>query len=184
MSSQQKYEQNQQHILAFIREYLEERQRQAETAYRLNLPDNYDSIWSHPENSHLYYWLDQINRASCGLVEATPGSEEWEEVHDAIQKILEMLFYQPGLGAAYEPPDSFWGETPLGRMVRDAQLWVAEDELITQGQAAEICNKSIQSINNWIREGKLAVYSDGGLSHRPGGRLVSKNQVTSLCAGN
>ena len=179
--SNQQYEQNKQAILAFMQEFLEERQLQLARDYRLDLPGNYEDRWGNLENVPLYHRLDQINQAACGLIDAAPGSEKWEEVHAATQKVLELLFFQPGLDASYEVPDTFWNDTSFGRMVRDAHIWCEGDKLITQAQAAELCGKSIQSISNWIAAGKLTVYSDDGSSHKPGGRLVSENQVINLC---
>jgi hypothetical protein len=126
--------------------------------------------------------LDEIARASLGMISDDEGGFNRGTVYEGIQGLMEQLFAPPGLGSQYRIPDEFWNETPLGRMVQRAFVWCQSDELITQKEAVEISGRSAQQINNYIREGKLRGYQvdEDSKAGRPGGVMVSRQEVGML----
>lgn len=67
-----------------------------------------------------------------------------------------------------------------GRLAR-ALASATPDDLITQTEAAEIANITIQAINNAIRDGRLRAYSGpDAVAHRAGDRRVSEAAVRGL----
>ena len=184
MTNNTQYEENKKEIVSFVRDYLERRKWQIENNFMIMLPfEAITSAYDNVEQTAFYQQLDEINRAATGLMDN--DAEGWNRsvTYEGIQDLCEQLFCPPGLGSAYEIPNSFWNDTVFGRMVRDAYLWCAEDELVTATEAARLCGKTVQAINNFMAAGRLTVYSDEGQRHRPGGRLVSKNEVERLCNG-
>lgn len=124
--------------------------------------------------------LAEIARAAAGEIDN--DSEGWNRgaVYEGIQDLCERLFAPPGLGAAYQIPGLFW-DTPLGGIVIKALVWASHDELITQTEAADMLGIKIQSVNNYIREGKLNAYRNPDANntkpHTPGGILLRKSEV-------
>lgn len=135
-----------------------------------------DKWYKNPLSSPIGRRLSEIAAAATGEMADIP--ENRDEIYGAIQNLLEQLFAPTG--EAYTIPGEFWS-SDLGQMVQPAWFWCRGDQLITQAQAAETCGMSIQSINNYIRAGRLNVYSQTGDAHRPGGRLLSKHEVETLC---
>jgi hypothetical protein len=126
--------------------------------------------------------LDEIARASLGMIKDDEEGFNRGTVYEGIQDLMEQLFAPPGLGSFYDIPTEFWNTTPLGRMTRDAFFWCRGDELITQSAAAEMLGLSVQQISNRIRAGKLTGYQvdEDSKPRRPGGVMVSRQAVEAL----
>jgi len=79
-------------------------------------------------------------------------------VYEGIQGLVERLFAIPG-EASYNIPREFW-ESEFGSMVMMAYVWSQGDELLTISQAAEMSGRSVASISNMAKRGRLRQYPD------------------------
>lgn len=160
----------------FVREYFAARKRQIENNFLTNLLTEVQRlVVAKPLETALGVQVVEIARAAAGELandEVTRGL-----VAEAIQGLLEDLFAPPGLAYAYIIPSSFWNETPFGRMVRDAHLWVREDELITQMAAAEMAGVGRKTVGERIAKGLLSVYIDEKEKHPQKNRRVSRLEI-------
>ncbi|MDX9956553.1 MAG: hypothetical protein RBT75_20820, partial [Anaerolineae bacterium] len=69
--------------------------------------------------------------------------------------------------------------TPAGNRWRHTE--VPPDDLITQAECAKLFEKTIQAVNNALRDGRLTGYTKPeGVAHRPGDRLVSLGAARRL----
>lgn len=176
---------------AFIRQFYSEQQRRLESGFAVSLPHPFagtaaeleaKTVEGQPQPQVVLIFesafagqIAEIARAAAGEL---PDDEATRVVMEGIQDLVEQLFAPPGLTYHYKEPPEFWNETSFGRMVRDARLWVQQDRLITQREAAEILGVSLQAVNNAIRAGRLVGYTDSAaVNPRQGGVLVSRREV-------
>jgi hypothetical protein len=138
-----------------------------------------------PENQ----WLAGIDNAAYRLASAVrkyrvAGRPAGDYTSGSFGGMGSMLGYvQTSLAAAvaeyhHRVTNVYAGER--GRLTR-ALHSATPDDLISQAQAAEIANITIQAVNNAIRDGRLRAYSaPDAVAHRPGDRQVSEAAVREL----
>jgi hypothetical protein len=140
--------------------------------------------FQNPLQSPIGQQLDEIARAACGLMTDDEEGINRGTVYEGIQDLMEQLFAPPGLGAAYTIPSEFW-QTDLGAMVSKAWLWVRQDRLITQSEAAKIAGVSVAAIGMAIRDGRLSSHHDPDVPNpRQGGTKVSEWEVKKAFGGD
>lgn len=135
--------------------------------------------FKNPLGSPLGQQLEGIARAACGLMEDDLEGRNRGVTYESIQDLCEQLFAPPGLGSGGTIPESFW-ETPLGQMTNRAWLFVQQDEMITQTEAAEILGLSVAAIGEKIKRGELRVILDDTEPNPQRRRRVSRRQVDDL----
>lgn len=174
-------EEYQEIIKQFVVEYFNDRKWQIENNFFIFLDPHPQIIHIHKEplSTPFGQQLVEIARAAAGLMEDDPEGFNRGTVYEGIQNLCEQLFAPPGLGSAYTIPASFW-EHPLGQMVSVAMLWVQQDELITQAEAAKIKGVGIQNINQAIQMGRLRSFKNPNANERQGRTLVSRRDVEKL----
>jgi hypothetical protein len=167
-------------IRQFVIEYLNDRMFQIQNNF-LIMPstDQIEAAYQNPLGTPFGQQLVEIARAASG--EMKDDEEGWNRgvVYEGIQDLMEQLFAPPGLGSAYTIPSEFW-EQPLGEMVSRAMLWVQQDELITQAEAAKIRGVSIQAISQAIQLGKLRGFKNPEANERQGRTLVSRKEIEKM----
>lgn len=85
--------------------------------------------------------------------------EERERVLEAIESVLQMLFWPPG-SDAYQVPRSFW-ETELGRMISMAKFRSYEPaDLVSIGNAAQQLGVTRPTIYRWMDDRTLGYVRD------------------------
>lgn len=127
--------------------------------------------------------LELVANAAEGRLQlATPADKQ--VVAQAIQRIIETLIYDPyqtGRAENLELPLGFWEKSTLGRALMQALIWVKKERLLTQTEAARIFGKSLQTINQAIRDGRLTKYIDFEATNPQQGRiLVNIDELTQL----
>lgn len=178
MSTPEEY---QEIIRQFVVEYFNRRKWQIENNFVIFLDPHPQIIQIHkdPLSTPFGQQLVEIARAASGLIEDDPEGFNRGVVYEGIQDLCEQLFAPPGLGSAYTIPASFW-EHPLGQMVSVAMLWVQQDELITQAEAAKIRGVTTQAINQATRDGRLRSFKNPDANERQGRTLVSRRDVDKM----
>lgn len=83
-----------------------------------------------------------------------------DEVHDAVQGLLERLFSIPG-EAFYTVPRDWWA-TEVGWTTLRALVWAQGDELITVSEAVRLTGKRHDWFTHAVQRGKLTAYQDPG----------------------
>lgn len=174
-------EEYQETIKQFVTEYFNRRKWQIENNLFIFLDPHPQIIQIHkdPLNTPFGQQLVEIARAATGLIKDDEEGFNRGVVYEGIQDLCEQLFAPPGLGSAYTIPASFW-DHPLGQMVSVAMLWVRQDELITQAEAAKIRGVSIQNINQAIQVGRLRSFKNPNANERQGRTLVSRRDVEKM----
>lgn len=128
--------------------------------------------------------ISQLCRVANGEVDrATADPEFVGETAEMVQSLAETLFSTP-LSSAYAIPEAFW-RTDLGRVIAAAQLWVADDELITLSEAAEILRgqsktRDLVYIRALIKKGDLTRYSDPDEPNSQRDGRVRRSEVENL----
>jgi excisionase family DNA binding protein len=110
--------------------------------------------------------LDQLRQGPLGqvlqrLAAVAQGkiSENRERTLEAIELVLQMLFWAPG-AEDYTVPRSFW-ETDLGRLLSLAKFRAYEpSELLSIGSAAQQLGVTRPTIYRWMDERKLEYVRD------------------------
>lgn len=122
--------------------------------------------------------VSQVAKVAAGDL---PSNETIrDETYEAIQDLMETLFSSRADFAFYDIPNSFW-DTPFGEMVSLAFLYIQNDELITQAEAAKIAGITIQAVHQAIKDGRLKSYKDpNSPGERQGRTLVSKAAILEL----
>lgn len=137
--------------------------------------DQLERAFQTPLSCPLGQRLDAIARAAAS--QAT--DQERDEVQGAIQYITELLFSLPGEVELTTSPD-FW-QTPVGMMVNRAWLWLDQDEMISQSEAAEMLGyATTQAVADLISRGALRVIYDDSEPNPQRRRRVSRKQVEGL----
>lgn len=168
-------------IKQFVIEYFNRRKWQIENNFMIFIDLNPQTAPVHkdPLNTPFGQQLMEIARAADGQITDDPEGFNRGVVYESIQDLTEQLFAPPGLFNSYRIPSEFW-ETDLGQMVGRAYLWVQQDELITQAEAAEIKGVSIAAIGEAIKKGKLRGYKNPDAPERQGRTLVSRKDVEKM----
>jgi hypothetical protein len=122
--------------------------------------------------------LAEIGRAAAGEVRHSKDGDIEAVVRAGLQDLVERLFLSPVMGTC-EVPAAFW-DTPLGRMVAQAWIWVERGELITVAEAARLRGVTTQAISNAVREGRVTRYVDPDAPQHQGRTLVSRSQVEAM----
>jgi excisionase family DNA binding protein len=110
--------------------------------------------------------LEQLRQGPLGqvlqrLASIAQGriSENRERTLEAIELVLQMLFWAPG-AEDYSVPRSFW-ETDLGRLLSQAKFRAYEPgELVSIGTAAQQLGVTRPTIYRWMDERKLEYVRD------------------------
>jgi len=110
--------------------------------------------------------LEQLRQGPLGqvlrrlaLVAQGKLSENRERTLEAIELVLQMLFWAPG-AEDYSVPRSFW-ETDLGRLLSQAKFRAYEPgELVSIGSAAQQLGVTRPTIYRWMDERKLEYVRD------------------------
>jgi len=110
--------------------------------------------------------LEQLRQGPLGqvlqrLAAVAQGkiSENRERTLEAIELVLQMLFWAPG-AEDYSVPRSFW-ETDLGRLLSLAKFRAYEpSELLSIGSAAQQLGVTRPTIYRWMDERKLEYVRD------------------------
>src|SRR5690606_9177457 len=101
--------------------------------------------------------------------------EAKERVLDAIESVLQILFWPPG-AEDYSVPRSFW-ETDLGRMISMAKFRAYEPtELVSIGNAAQQLGVTRPTIYRWMDDRTLGY----GRDEMSGRTFVVRADVESL----
>ncbi len=98
--------------------------------------------------------ISNITRVAAGDTEDLDQAAVYEDVRG----LVERLFGLPGQ-SSHVIPQAFW-QSDFGAIVMAAFVWSQGDELITISEAAEISGKSVGSISQMAKRGKLAQYPD------------------------
>lgn len=160
----------------FVREFFAARKRQLENDFLLQVcSQGQKVVLTDPLGTPLGKQVVEIARAAAG--ELPDDASTRAIVAEGIQDLMEQLFAPPGLAYAYSVPGEFWNAAPFGRMVRDANLWVRGDELITQTEAARLLEISVRAVGMRIGKGLLSVYIDDSESNPRKNRRVSRLEV-------
>jgi hypothetical protein len=163
-------------ILQFLRQYWEGRRWEMQESFGFHLPPlTNEQLLLTP----LAYNLAEIAQAAAGNMADDPQNIARAVVYETIQGLMEDLYAPRGLGAVYRPPESFYN-TPLGRMVSRAYLWLKRDELITLAEAAEMRGVSIPAMSQAVKDGRLTRYVDPNAGSRQGHTLVSRAEVEAM----
>lgn len=124
----------------------------------------------------------EIARCAAGLMNGNQNT--LSIVAEGIQSIMESLFCRRSAGLyIYQVPEEFWG-TPFGQMVAVARLHIANDELITIAQAAELLGVTTQAVSQAVNVGRLTAYVDPNAPAHQGRRLVSRRDVENYTKGD
>lgn len=102
-----------------------------------------------------------LGRALHSLAEIARGAVQAnrEEVRDAIDAVLQLLFWPVG-SESYTVPRSFW-EQPLGKMLSLAKLRSFESEdLLSISQAAAVLKVVRPTIYRWMDDGLIGWVRD------------------------
>lgn len=118
--------------------------------------------------------ISEMARAAAG---DTTGLDQ-ATVYEGIQELVERLFGIPG-EASYSIPREFW-ESEFGSMVMMAYVWSQGDELLTMSQAAEMSGKSVASISNMAKRGRLQQYPDMREPNPQKRMRVLKSEIEAL----
>lgn len=118
--------------------------------------------------------------AESGLQWSPPAVDKLA-IEQAIQNILKLLVFSAEKRTLVRIPRDFWELTSLGQALMAAMVCVNREELITQTEAAKLCEKSLAAINQSVRDGRLMAYIDRLANNPQQGRiLVSRSEVMSL----
>lgn len=167
----------------FVQEYFAARRRQIENNFSVQafFPAGAQRMaFLKPLETPLGLQVVEIARAAAG--ELPDDKLARGLVAEGIQGLLEDLFAPPGLAYAYTIPAAFWSETPFGRMVRDAHLWVRRDALITQMAAAEMVGVGVRTVGQRMDKSLLTVYVDESEPNPQRNRRVSRLEVEAWMA--
>lgn len=167
-------------IRQFVLEYFNRRKWQIENNFFVFLPNESTlNIYKEPLSTPFGQQLVEIAHAASGLMDDDEEGFNRGVVYEGIQDLAEQLFAPPGLGSAYTIPAEFW-EQPLGEMVSRAMLWVKQDQLITQAEAAKIRGVSISAIGEAIKKGNLRSFKNPDANERQGRTLVSRKEIERM----
>lgn len=88
-----------------------------------------------------------------------------DEVEEALQAMLKVLFASPANPQHYEIPSPFWN-TEFGQVIQHCQLWLRGDDLISYTEAAGILwtaddvQTARMRIKRMVERGELTAYID------------------------
>jgi hypothetical protein len=99
--------------------------------------------------------LEDIAAVAEGICERA----DKDEISGNVDQIRDLIWSRPGMPARYIIPSTWW-TTPIGNLSLQAEIWAADDKLITLSQAAKICGKSLSALSQQIDRGRLTAYPD------------------------
>lgn len=94
----------------------------------------------------------------------------------AKQAAIERDYIVSVLGAGHD------AESPLGRLMLAAELFLLPDDLITLSEASIMSGRSLSDLSNKIKRGQLRAYSDQTVSNPTHARRVRVSDVRALPA--
>jgi len=162
-------------VIGFLRQYMEDVTWELRNHFGIEL--DADEI---PHNDDDLLCL-LVAESIADMVRAANGDTadlDQGEVYEGIQGLVERLFSVPG-ESSYTIPVEFW-HSDFGSMVLAAYIWSQGDELITVTQAAEISGRSVASISNMAKRGRLQQYPDMREPNPQKRMRVLKSEIEAL----
>lgn len=142
-------------VLAFLKDYVHQENERLRVHFGATLES---SEIAKTDDEHLSL---PIADAIADIVQVAAGNTKKFNrltISEKIAGLVGHLFRIPG-DLSSRIPEEFW-RTDFGAMIMAAYIWCQGDTLITITEAAEISDKSIKSISQFIARGKLRSYPD------------------------
>lgn len=162
-------------VIDFLRQYMDDLTWELRNHFGIELDIN--EIPHNDEDLLRLLVADAISEMARVAAGDTDGLDP-AIVYEGIQGLVERMFGIPGQ-ASYTIPQEFW-QSDFGSMVMAAFMWSQGDELITVTQAAEISGKSVASISNMAKRGRLRQYPDMRESNPQRRMRVLRSEIEAL----